>query len=128
MVPLQISNSPRNVLTHLSGEIMYLIVLWQDVLVINIQRVAVDLLDKRSNIYSDRPHFISAGEFLTQHLTFILTGYGDLYAIRHSVLFQRSFRIDGAASVVLLWMSSPKRKYITFTPSRIVKRSCWRLR
>ena len=88
MVPLQTSNPPKNVLTRLSGELMYLSALGQGILVINSQRVAVDLLDKRSNIYSDRPHFISAGGFLTQNLTFFLTGYGDLYAVRHSVLFE----------------------------------------
>ncbi|KAI9450879.1 cytochrome P450 [Lactarius psammicola] len=64
---------------HEYGETMYLSILGQDVLVINSQRVAVDLLEKRSNIYSDRPHFISAGQFLTQNLTFIFTGYGDLW-------------------------------------------------
>jgi hypothetical protein len=39
----------------LSGEMMYVSALGQGVLVINSQRVAVDLLEKRSNIYSDRP-------------------------------------------------------------------------
>ena len=128
MVPFQTSNSPRNVLTHFSGELMYLSALGKGILVINSQRVAVDLLEKRSNIYSDRPLFISAGGYLTQNLTFILTRYGDLYAVRHSVSFQRSFRVDGAASVVLLWTASPRPLYRTSTPFRSVKRSCWRLR
>ncbi|KAF8267197.1 cytochrome P450 [Lactarius quietus] len=61
------------------GDIMFLSALGQGILVINSQRVAVDLLEKRSNIYSDRPHFISAGGFLTQNLTFVLTGYGELW-------------------------------------------------
>ncbi|KAH9022268.1 cytochrome P450 [Lactarius pseudohatsudake] len=61
------------------GEVMYLSALGKGILVINSQRVAADLLDKRSNVYSDRPHFISAGGFLTQNLSFFLTGYGDLW-------------------------------------------------
>ncbi|KAH9059193.1 cytochrome P450 [Lactarius vividus] len=61
------------------GELMYLSVFGQGILVINSQRVAVDLLEKRSNIYSDRPRYISLGEFLTENLTFFLTRYGDLW-------------------------------------------------
>jgi hypothetical protein len=63
------------------GEMMYISALGQGVLVINSQRVAIDLLEKRSNIYSDRPHYIAAGYFLTKNLTFTLSPYGDLYAI-----------------------------------------------
>jgi hypothetical protein len=87
---------------------MYLSALGKGILVINSKRVAIDLLEKRSNIYSDRPHFISAGGFLTQNLSFLLTGYGDLYVVRSSVLSQCSFHIDGAAFVVRLWTVSPK--------------------
>ncbi|KAH9048003.1 cytochrome P450 [Lactarius deliciosus] len=61
------------------GELMYLSVFGKGILVINSQRVAVDLLEKRSNIYSDRPRFISFNEFLTENLRFFLTGYGDLW-------------------------------------------------
>ncbi|KAI9438802.1 cytochrome P450 [Lactarius indigo] len=61
------------------GELMYLSVFGQGILVLNSQRVAVDLFEKRSNIYSDRPRFISFNEFLTENLTFVFTGYGDLW-------------------------------------------------
>jgi len=60
---------------------MYINVFGQGILVLNSQRVAVDLLEKRSNIYSDRPRYISLGEFLTENLTLVFTGYGDLCAI-----------------------------------------------
>ena len=106
---------------------MYLSALGKGILVINSKRVAIDLLEKRSNIYSDRPRFISAGGFLTQNLSFLLTGYGDLYVVRSSVLFQCSLYIDGAASVAQLWMASPKPQYNTSVPSRVAKRSCWPL-
>ncbi len=64
----------------LSGEMMYVSALWQGVLVINSQRVAIDLLEKRSNIYSDRPHYISAGDFSTRNLLLTLAPYGEMYA------------------------------------------------
>jgi hypothetical protein len=60
---------------------MYISALGQGLLVINSQRVAIDLLEKRSNIYSDRQRYISAGDFATQYLTLSITPYGELYAI-----------------------------------------------
>jgi hypothetical protein len=60
---------------------MYVSALGQGILVINSQRVAVDLLEKRSNIHSDRPKYISAGEILTRHLELPMTPYGSLYAL-----------------------------------------------
>ncbi|KAF8258902.1 cytochrome P450 [Lactarius quietus] len=64
---------------HEYGEMMYVSALGRGVLVINSQRVAVDLLEKRSSIYSDRANFISAGEFLTRNLDLTMTPYGDLW-------------------------------------------------
>ncbi|KAH8981860.1 cytochrome P450, partial [Lactarius akahatsu] len=61
------------------GEMMYVSALGKGVLVINSARVAIDLLEKRSNIYSDRPHYICAGEFSTKNLLLSLTPYGDLW-------------------------------------------------
>ncbi|KAH9066041.1 cytochrome P450 [Lactarius deliciosus] len=60
------------------GEMMYISALGKGMLVINSQRVAVDLLEKRSTIYSGRPHYISMGDYLTGNLTFSFTPYGDL--------------------------------------------------
>ncbi len=60
---------------------MYVSALGKGVLIINSQRVAIDLLEKRSNIYSDRPRYISAGDYLTQNMMFSFMPYGDLYAI-----------------------------------------------
>jgi hypothetical protein len=65
----------------ISGEMMYLSALGQGVLVINSQRVAVDLLEKRSNIYSDRLHYISAGDFSTRNMLLSIAPYGNLYDI-----------------------------------------------
>ena len=60
---------------------MYISALGKGILIINSQRVAVDLLEKRSYIYSDRPHYISAGDFATKNMSFTLSLYGDLYAL-----------------------------------------------
>ncbi|KAI9443640.1 cytochrome P450, partial [Lactarius indigo] len=60
------------------GEMMYVSALGRGVLVINSPRIAVDLLEKRSSIYSNRRHYISAGDFSTRNLMFTLMPYGDL--------------------------------------------------
>lgn len=65
---------------------MYISALGKGTLMINSQRGAVDFLEKRSNIYSDSPRFISAGDFLTKNLSFGHTPYGDLYAICYYIL------------------------------------------
>lgn len=57
---------------------MYINALGNGVLILNSQRVAVDLLEKRANLYSDRPHYISAGEYLTQNLTLSFALFGDV--------------------------------------------------
>lgn len=44
------------------GPISSITVLGQTIVVINDARIAFDLLDKRSNIYSSRPRMIFAGE------------------------------------------------------------------
>ena len=64
---------------HHLGEMMYLSVLGKGMLIINSQRVTVDLLEKRSNTSSDRPHYISVGDFMTKNLSFTLSPYGDTY-------------------------------------------------
>ncbi|KAH9053934.1 cytochrome P450 [Lactarius vividus] len=63
------------------GDVMYINALGTGMLIINSQRAAVDLLEKRSTIYSSRPHYISAGDFMTKNLSFTLTPHGDL--LRH---------------------------------------------
>ena len=47
---------------------MYISAFGQGILVVNSQRVAVDLLEKWSNIYSNRPRYMSLGEFLIENL------------------------------------------------------------
>ncbi|KAF8267195.1 cytochrome P450 [Lactarius quietus] len=52
------------------GELMYVSVFGKGILVINSQRVA--------HIFN-RPKYISLSEFLTENLTFVFTGYGELW-------------------------------------------------
>ncbi|KAI9458202.1 cytochrome P450 [Lactarius psammicola] len=59
------------------GEMMYVSSLGKGFLIMNSHRVAVDLLEKRSNIYSGRPRYISAGDYLTGNLTLVLSPYCD---------------------------------------------------
>ena len=81
MVGPHVCNVPRSVLIHRSGEMMYISALGKGFLVLNSQRIAADLLDKRSNIYSSRPHYISANDYLTENMTLVLSPYCDLYTI-----------------------------------------------
>ncbi len=60
---------------------MYVSALGRGIIIINSHRVAIDLLEKRSNIYSDRPTYISCGDYLTQNMMFTFMPYGELYAI-----------------------------------------------
>ncbi|KAF8174808.1 cytochrome P450 [Mycena galopus ATCC 62051] len=57
------------------GDIMHLDVLGQPMIVLNTHKVAVDLLNKRSSIYSDRPRFILY-EMIGWSTTLSLMPYG----------------------------------------------------
>ncbi|KAI0301687.1 cytochrome P450 [Multifurca ochricompacta] len=61
------------------GEMMYINALGRGVLILNSQRVAVDLLEKRSSIYSDRPHYISGGDYMSENLAIGFMPYNDLW-------------------------------------------------
>ncbi|KAK7443503.1 hypothetical protein VKT23_015676 [Stygiomarasmius scandens] len=61
------------------GPIFSLNLLGQSVIVLNNHKVAGDLLDRRSTIYSDRPRFIVVFEYLTGSLLFSAAPYGDYW-------------------------------------------------
>ena len=81
MVTRHTFDTLQGMLMHRSGEIMYISALGKGMLVINSQRAADDLLEKRSNISSDRPHLISFGDYMTKNLSFTLSPYGDVYVV-----------------------------------------------
>lgn len=60
------------------GEMMYVSALGQGILVLNSRRVAVDLLEKRSSIYSDRPHNIVLCDYMSEGLSLASTPYNNL--------------------------------------------------
>ncbi|KAJ3558855.1 hypothetical protein NM688_g681 [Phlebia brevispora] len=61
------------------GPIFSLNLAGQPVVVLNKFSVAADLLDRRSNIYSDRPRMIVGSELLTGGLLIAFLTYGDLW-------------------------------------------------
>ncbi|KAI0055995.1 cytochrome P450 [Artomyces pyxidatus] len=62
---------------NMYGDIMHLRVPGQSVVVLNSQRVAADLLDRRAATSSDRPHLILASEIYTGDMVMALLPYGD---------------------------------------------------
>lgn len=52
--------------------------------VLGSQKVAADLLDRRANIYSDRPKNIVAGDLLTGGLFIAFAGYTAMYVFHYS--------------------------------------------
>ena len=60
---------------------MYLNAFGQPIIVMNSLKVAAELLDKRANIYSDRPRMIVANEILSGGLFGAFLPYGDLCVV-----------------------------------------------
>jgi hypothetical protein len=61
-----------------SEHFMYLSALGQPVLVIHDLKTAFELLDRRANIYSDRPRYIVAGEIFCGKLFTAFMTYGEV--------------------------------------------------
>jgi hypothetical protein len=61
----------------LPGDIVYLNVAGQPLVIFNSNKVAGDLLDRRSTIYSDRPNSIVVGDIMTRGLLFAVSHYND---------------------------------------------------
>jgi hypothetical protein len=61
-----------------SGDLIYLNAAGQPVVVINSQKVAVELLDRRAAIYSDRPRNVVACDIMTGGLLLGFARYGEM--------------------------------------------------
>ncbi|KAI9451530.1 cytochrome P450 [Russula earlei] len=61
------------------GDLIYLNVAGQPIVVLNSHKVAVDLLDRRSGIYSSRPRNIVASDIMTGGLVIAFAQYGDIW-------------------------------------------------
>jgi hypothetical protein len=60
------------------GNIIYLNAAGQPMVILNSQKVAADLLDRRAGIYSDRPRNIVASDIMTGGLLVVFTRYNDM--------------------------------------------------
>ncbi|KAF8487321.1 cytochrome P450 [Russula ochroleuca] len=61
------------------GDLIYLNAAGQPVVIINSQKAAVALFDRRAEIYSDRPRNIAACDIMTGGLHIVLAGYGEIW-------------------------------------------------
>ncbi|KAG1739608.1 cytochrome P450 [Suillus lakei] len=76
------------------GDLLFVRMLDQDVVVISSQHIAEALMDKRSRIYSDRPYLATIKPF-GWSVNFSLTAYGDEWRLCRR-LFHQTFRPDSA--------------------------------
>ncbi|OAX32091.1 cytochrome P450 [Rhizopogon vinicolor AM-OR11-026] len=80
--------------TILSGDLIFVRILDQEVVVINSQHVAQALLDKRSRVYADRPYLATLEPFgWSYSMGFV--GYGDEWRLSRRI-FHQTFRRDSA--------------------------------
>jgi hypothetical protein len=61
------------------GDIIYLNAAGQPMVILNSQKIAADLLDRRAGIYSDRPRNIVASDIMTGGLLVVFTRYNDMF-------------------------------------------------
>lgn len=66
---------------YFSGDLLYLNVAGQRIVVLNSQKTANELLNRRAGKSSDRPRNIVAAEILTCDLFFALSRYNDVYVV-----------------------------------------------
>jgi hypothetical protein len=68
---------PPHLNLPLPGDLIYLNVAGQPIVVINSPKAGVALLDRRAAIYSDRPRSIVGSDIMSGGLLFALSPYGD---------------------------------------------------
>lgn len=61
------------------GDIIYVKVLGQPIVILNSAKVTFEMLDKKSSMYSDRPVFRVASEMVGWKDVLVLTPYGDRF-------------------------------------------------
>ncbi|KAF8815498.1 putative monooxygenase [Phlegmacium glaucopus] len=59
------------------GDIMHVDIFGKSFVIVNSSKIAKDLLEKRSAIYSDRPHLVMAGELIHYDKLFAMLPYGE---------------------------------------------------
>lgn len=63
----------------LIGDIVAVSVFGQEMLIVNSAQLAIDMLEKRSGIYSDRPSMEMGGELVGWKNTLVLIPYGERF-------------------------------------------------
>ncbi|KAI0066942.1 cytochrome P450 [Artomyces pyxidatus] len=61
------------------GDVVYITALGQPIVILNTQKAASDLLDRRAGIYSDRPNNIVAANILCGGMAIVFQSYGSLW-------------------------------------------------
>ncbi|KAH9015899.1 cytochrome P450 [Lactarius hengduanensis] len=88
------------------GDVFYLNAMGQPIVVLNTQKAAADLLDRRAGIYSDRPRLIVAGEILCGGLSIpLLQTCGPLWGRMRKAVHEglnRSFEVPQLNEAILL--------------------------
>ncbi|KAF8553325.1 cytochrome P450 [Imleria badia] len=72
------------------GDLVYSRLLGKDIIIINSEKIAKDLLENRSKNYSDRPYLIT-NEMCGVDFNFVLMQYGDRWR-QHRQFFHQTFR------------------------------------
>lgn len=80
----------------ISGDFYQFRIFNQTIVILNSRNVATDLLEKRSNIYSDRPK-IQMVDLMGWDFSLVLMPYGDKWR-SHRRMFHQSLRFDSAVS------------------------------
>jgi hypothetical protein len=71
-----------------TGDLIYLNAAGQPMVILNSQKVAADLLDRRAGIYSDRPRNIVASDIMTGGLLVVFTRYNDMCVLPDRLIAQ----------------------------------------
>ncbi|KAG2087126.1 cytochrome P450 [Suillus discolor] len=78
----------------ISGDLVFMRILDQEMVVVDSQRIAEALLEKRSRIHSDRP-YLATIELYGWSISFAFMGYGDEWRLCRR-LFHQTFRSESA--------------------------------
>ena len=89
-----------------TGDVTYINVLGQETIILNSHKAAVELLDKRSATYSDRPVLTMGGEIVGWSQSLLLTRYGPRFRESRKHLN----RLIGAPPALLLRPSSSLKR------------------
>ncbi|KAF9237857.1 cytochrome P450 [Melanogaster broomeanus] len=85
------------------GDLVYSRLFNQDIIIINSEKIAKDLLEDRSHNYSDRPNMVTIALFGMEFNTAFMR-YGDTWRL-HRRFFHQSFKADSVSRFVPLQQS-----------------------